>query len=242
MLSSYISPNFSIFALYFYFFYFKKLNFLEFTKIIFLSFIASLPMMYYLFILDINFFTAGNTPGFDGKSINLNFNFANKILIIPSIILFHLLPILIFLISIDELKLLIKKNILIISIITIILFYFFNYQLSFTGGGIFFQLSQYLLGNNYIFLFISFASITLIFYFFEKSVQNLFIIFILILSNIQNTIYHKYYEPMVFIIFFSLLQNLDLKKYFRNNYSILITYFFSLFYISLRIFKNHYLT
>ena len=45
ILSSYISPNFSIFALYFYFFYFKKLNFLEFLMSIFLPLEILLDLM-----------------------------------------------------------------------------------------------------------------------------------------------------------------------------------------------------
>ena len=62
-------------------------------------FFASIPMLYYVFILDINFITAGKTLGSDGVATSLNLNLSNKILIISSIIFFHVLPILYFIID-----------------------------------------------------------------------------------------------------------------------------------------------
>ena len=50
------------------------------------------PAFYYLFILDINFLLA-KTPGInENETIGLSFNFADKILIISSIIMFQLTP------------------------------------------------------------------------------------------------------------------------------------------------------
>ena len=69
------------------------------SKTIFLAIlfclICSFPAFYYIFILDINFLTAG-TPGATlGETISLDFNLSNKILIISSIIFFQLTPFLI---------------------------------------------------------------------------------------------------------------------------------------------------
>ena len=84
IISSYISPNFSIFIIFFAYHYLKKLNF---TKLIFIGFfclIMASPAFYYLFILDINFLLA-ETPGInENETIGLSFNFADKILIISS--------------------------------------------------------------------------------------------------------------------------------------------------------------
>ena len=83
-------------------------------------------MFYYLFYLDVNFLVAGNTPGYiDGESTNVNFNISNKILIISSIILFHLIPIIINYLSFQKILKFYKKNFVIILSILIVLVVFF---------------------------------------------------------------------------------------------------------------------
>ena len=112
IISSYISPNFSIFFNFFCFYFFKKLDFSNFLFLIFASFFASIPMLYYVFILDINFITAGKTLGSDGVATSLNLNLSNKILIISSIIFFHVLPFLNFIIFYKKIILFFKKKII----------------------------------------------------------------------------------------------------------------------------------
>ena len=241
IISSYISPNFSLFFIFFIYYFFQKLKFKNFFLLILFSFAASLPMIYYIFSLDINFIAAGRTPGLDMEATSLNLNISNKLLIISSIIFFHLIPILFFLINYKKMILFFKKNLVFISIIFLILVYFFNYQLSFTGGGVFFQLSQFLFNNNFLFFIISFLSFFTIIYLSSLHKDNFTLIFLLILSNIQNTIYHKYYEPLFLIIVFILFNNLDYKNFFSKKRNLFYLYVFSLFYISLRIFKKIYL-
>ncbi len=241
IISSYISPNFSLFFIFFIYYFFQKLKFKNFFLLILFSFAASLPMIYYIFSLDINFIAAGRTPGLDMEATSLNLNISNKLLIISSIIFFHLIPILFFLLNYKKMILFFKKNLVFISIIFLILVYFFNYQLSFTGGGVFFQLSQFLFNNNFLFFIISFLSFFTIIYLSSLHKDNFTLIFLLILSNIQNTIYHKYYEPLFLIIVFILFNNLDYKNFFSKKRNLFYLYVFSLFYISLRIFKKIYL-
>ncbi len=241
IISSYISPNFSLFFIFFIYYFFQKLKFKNFFLLILFSFAASLPMIYYIFSLDINFIAAGRTPGLDMEATSLNLNISNKLLIISSIIFFHLIPILFFLLNYKKMILFFKKNLVFISIIFLILVYFFNYQLSFTGGGVFFQLSQFLFNNNFLFFIISFLSFFIIIYLSSLHKDNFTLIFLLILSNIQNTIYHKYYEPLFLIIVFILFNNLDYKNFFSKKRNLFYLYVFSLFYISLRIFKKIYL-
>ena len=128
-----------------------------------------------------------------------------------------------------------------ISIPFLILVYFFNYQMSFTGGGVFFQLSQILFNNNLLFFIISFFSFLVIIYLSSVHIDNFLLIFLLVLSNIQNTIYHKYYEPLILIMVFILFNNLDYRNFFSKKRNLIYLYGFSLFYISLRIFKKFYL-
>ena len=134
-----------------------------------------------------------------------------------------------------------KKNLIFILIPFLILVYFFNYQLSFTGGGVFFQLSQILFNNNLFFFIISFLSFLVIIYLSSIHLENFILIFLLILSNIQNTIYHKYYEPLILIMVFILFNNLDYRNFFSKKRNLIYLYGFSIFYIFLRIFKKIYM-
>ncbi len=240
IISSYISPNFSLFIIYFLYHYFRNHKFYYLTYVCFICLVLSLPALYYLFYLDVNFLTAG-TPGLDANNpVGLDFNFANKIMIIGSIVLFQLTP---FLINKDFiLKFLnfIKKNILSISTFFLINIIFFDYSMKFTGGGIFFQISNYLINNNLIFYFFSFLSFGLIWFFSKKNINNLLIFILLIISNIQNTIYHKYYDPLLMILFFTLIATDVSKEFFKNKNNLIYVYLFYSFYILARIIKNYY--
>ncbi len=238
IISSYISPNFSLFIFYFLYHYYKSHKLSYLILICFICLILSLPALYYLFYLDINFLTAG-TPGLDENNpIGLNFNFSNKILIISSIILFQCIPFLINKNILIKILNFFKENIIAILAFLSLNIVFFDYSMQYTGGGIFFQISNYLAKNNLIFYFFCFLSIGLIWYFSKKNYNNLLIFIILIASNIQNTIYHKYYDPLLMILLFTLI-NTDLSKaYFRKKINLIYLYIFYLIFIFMRIVKN----
>ena len=242
IISSYISPNFSFFFIYFFFFFLKKLKFQKLVLFGLFNFLLAIPILYYILVLDVNFLIAGKTPGLDGQAKSLDFNFSNKILIISSIVFFHLLPI--FMNNNFYYKFLefLKKKIIILIPSTLVLIYFFDYQISYTGGGIFFNLSNFLFGNNYLFFFISFFSVSFFFYLSLLNIKNLYLLLILIFSNIQNSIYHKYYEPLAIIMFFTLLQSLGAEKFLKKKINIFYVYLISLIYIFLRAYKTYYLT
>ena len=176
ILSSYISPNFSVFVIYFFFHYIKKENLILIIKYLIFCGLLSLPAFYYLFILDINFLTAGTPGSLEGEPIGLSFNFANKILIISSIILFHLSPFLLNKSILSEFKKIKNLNLLFFLIIFLISLFFFNYVPNYTGGGVFFQISYYLFNNNYLFYFVSFISVFILCLFSNKNLNN-FLIF-----------------------------------------------------------------
>ena len=54
ILSSYISPNFSLFSIFFYFIFLKELKLKNFLYLLLVNLIAALPMLYYVFVLDVN--------------------------------------------------------------------------------------------------------------------------------------------------------------------------------------------
>ena len=98
------------------------------------------------------------------------------------------------------------KNFKLLIFSSACLVYFFSYQISYTGGGVFFILSNLLFNNNYLFYIGSFFFIGFVAYIASLNLNNFFLLSLLIISNIQNTIYHKYYEPMILIIFFTLIK------------------------------------
>ena len=241
IISSYVSPNFSLFIIFFTYHYLKKVAFKDLIILLLFCFISSIPAFYYIFILDINFLLA-ETPGINElEKVSLSYNFSNKILIIGSILFFHLIPFLInkeFLSNFIRPK---KKDFLIIGIFLILNIPFFDYVMNFTGGGIFFHLSNLFFKNNYFFYFISFISLMLIYTFSKNNLNNFLVFILLIASNIQNTIYHKYYDPLIMILFFTLINNPLNYEFFSNRNKVFYVYIFYFTFIFVRIVKNNYL-
>ena len=241
VVASYISPNFSVFFIYFFFFFLKKVKFKELSFLIIFNFLASLPILYYIFILDVNFLAAGKTPNLNNESINFSFNLSDKLMIISSIIFFHLSPILIMDNFFNQFKNFLNKRFIILVSLVVCLVYFFNYQLSYTGGGVFFILSNLLFDNNYLFYIGSIFFISFVLYIASLNLNNFSLLALLIISNIQNTIYHKYYEPMILIMFFTLIKYPEVENLLKKKKNILYLYLLSFTYILMRVFKINYL-
>jgi len=241
IVSSYISPNFSIFFFYFFYFFLKRLRLKELSLLIVFNVLLSLPILYYIFILDVNFLASGKTPSLNNESINFSFNLSDKIMIISSIVFFHLLPIMIMENFFNQFKNFLLKNLVILIFVTLCFIYFFNYQTVYTGGGIFFTLSNLLFNNNYFFYMGAFFFIGFISYISSLSLNNSLLFILVIISNIQNTIYHKYYEPMILIIFFTLIKYPATENFLKKKNNIFYLYLWSFIFILMRIFKNNYL-
>ena len=238
--SSYISPNFSIFFPYFFFFFLKEFGLKKLSLLLVFNFLASLPILYYIFILDVNFIAAGKTPNFNNESISFSYNFSDKIMIVSSIIFFHLSPILIMDNTFNYFKNFLFKNFKLLILFLACLVYFFSYQISYTGGGVFFILSNLLLSNNYLFYLGSFFFIGFVAYIASLNLNNFSLLILIVISNIQNTIYHKYYEPMILIIFFTLIKYPGVENLLKKKSNIFYLYFLSFIYILMRVFKINY--
>ena len=230
--------------IYFFFkFYEKKLNFNLFLIIIILNLFLSLPFFYYLFILDINFIV--NKIGWDiGQNIFSITNYSNKILIFFSIFLFYFLPFSLFL----KFKWSIFINNKLITFIALMTFIFlslnFNfretYNLTNSGGGFFYNLSNYLFNNNLVFFIVSFFGFLSILYLILVSKWNLLIFITLIFSNPQNTIWQANFSPILFVLIF-LAFNLSIKKEIFKTKPIFIMYLYFFGYLALSLFKKYYL-
>jgi hypothetical protein len=234
-ISSYFSPNFVFFSIFFFYIFFK--NFLlkkEILILFLLNIILAAPAFIYVFSLENIFFFKSAIPG-GQENLKVIFNFSNKILIVATIIFFYLIP---FILT-GSIKIIINKiNIMFASlIILMICINYFNYRIEFSGGGIFFKLSHLLLKNNYLFYLFSFISLTYLLKICRLDKINLIIIILLILSNVQLTIYHKYYDPLIFILILTILKiNLNIKKFFTYKMLILF-YIFNLSFLIINLIK-----
>ena len=234
ILSSYLSPNFSLFFLYFLAYYFQYFGFSKKLMMMFLiNFILSLPMFYYLFILDVNFMSTVAVANID---IFTRINPFNKILMISSLIFFYIIPIIFnnsFKNCIDNHF---KLNQIFYTLILLIFsIFFFDYSTEFTGGGIFFRLSHFLFDNNYLFFIITYISILLILIIFKLNFNNILLFIILILSNPQLTIYHKYFDPLLILLFlltfdFNFSKEKIINKKLLSNFYFLLSSAFSKFW------------
>ena len=234
-LASYITPNFSVFVIFFFYKFFLEFKNSKYLfYIIALNCFLAIPAFLYYYINGFYFF---NAPVI---SIDLSdqLNISNKIVIISSLVFFYFVPF----INKKMLKKIIdvfkdlKKQITPI-IFFVISIYFFSYPAGNFGGGIFYHFSQHFLGNN-IFLFAIF--LLTIFLFKEAKLINLnnFLLFLcLILYNLQASIYHKYFDPLLLFIFLFLMTNSKItnKKIFfdiAKKY-----YLFYLFFLGISFYK-----
>tara|TARA_B100000900_G_scaffold40368_1_gene30258 strand:- start:729 stop:1976 length:1248 start_codon:yes stop_codon:yes gene_type:complete len=201
VLSAYLSPNFSLFFLYFLIYYFYNFGFSKKLLIVFIfNSILSIPMLYYLFVLKVNFLATTAIMGIDFMT---RINPFNKILIISSLMFFYVIPLIFNNLSKKDFIINFKISQFLYSIVIFICsVYFFDYLSEYTGGGIFFRLSYFLFDNEFLFFVISFISILLILNILKINFNNILLLLILILSNPQLTIYHKYYDPLLLILFF----------------------------------------
>ena len=231
--SSYLTPNFSIFAVYFFLFFLKE--FKKDNKIYFIileNFILSFPAVYFIITKDFYLF---KDEVYDIPNV-VKYNLSNKIIIITTIIIIFFIPFINFSRSKDKIK-----NLLKVDIIYLIIFLFFTVNvllfnfLPGAGGGIFYHLSNKIFDNSSI-LFFVFAISLLIFKIYKLyNFNNIFLFIILIIYNLQFTIYYKYFDPIMMFIFLFLLkfnEKFDLKK-ITNKYLILYTFF-----LLLNIFKK----
>ena len=162
-----------------------------------------------------------------------------KIILISSIFLFYYIPFLA--LYENKLKFLKKifnyKRLLITLSFGFLLIYFFSYEQRFTGGGIFFHISNLIFNNNLLLFLIFFFSFPLIIEISKQNIKNIFIFILVLFSNPQLTIYHKYYDPLFWILLLLLMTiKLNLSKIFDLK-NIFIFYLFSLSFLLIALFK-----
>ncbi len=225
---AYISPNFSVFSIFFLIKFFLFYGFFskKFLYLVVINLFLAIPAFYYIFILDINFLLQTAAIGISGNERMIFNNLFNDILITFSIVFFYLIPF-IFLKIFKLENFFNVKNILFSITIFLLCVINFDYNYSYSGGGIFFKISNYFFNNNYLFYFISFFSILICFSLISKNYFNILLFIIIILNNPQYTIYHKYFDPFLIIAFFTIFNfkfNLN-EIFYAKKYYIIFCYF-----------------
>ena len=239
-IASYISPNFSVFSIFYFYHFlliFRKDYFSIFTLFA-LNLILALPAFYYVVILDINFFYKTAAVGVTANENMYYKNFANNFLILSTMIFFYILPFIYLKIIKINLYEKFKSKILISLILFLICFVFFDYKYSYTGGGIFFKFSYFIFNNNYLFYSICIISLYIILSVFNFKFRNYFLFILLILNNPQITVYHKYFDPLLIIMFFTLFNFDKVIENFNKIKSYSIIYFYFLFFLFLNNIKT----
>ena len=126
------------------------------------------------------------------------------------------------------------KNILFTTFIFVLCLYYFDYNPSYSGGGIFLKFSHFFFKNSYFFYLISFISILICLPLIISNNYNLLLFILILINNPQYTIYHKYFDPFFLITFFTIFYyNINIEKIKSlNNYLFVFFYFFSFLILS----------
>ena len=233
--SAYFSPNFSLFSIFFVTNFVSHYGFKsqKVFLILLLNTILAIPAIYFIFYEGVNFLSKTAAIGIDANEKIFFNNIFNDILITFSLFFFYLLPfIMTKIVSIEApFK---KYNILISFLIFLICFLNFDYNYSYSGGGIFFHLSNLIFDNNFVFYIIGFISVLICLPYLTRNKFNILIFLLILLNNPQYTIYHKYFDPFFLILFFTIFDfELKLDKIVnKKNYLIVFFYFLSFLIIS----------
>ena len=211
-IAAYFRPINCLISIYFFYKIFIKFKISkELMFFIFVNILLAFPAFYYVFILENIFFNL---------FINYFYNptimlYSNNILIISTIFLFYSVPFLHMNKSIilKEYFILNKKNIFLILITVILTFFLisnFNYNFlsDNIGGGIFYKISNYFFYNNILFYIICFFSMNfLLKIIFEKNINDIILILIIIGLDPDVFIFHMTYDPLLLCLFLLLFEN-----------------------------------
>jgi len=213
------------YAIFFPYLFISIIRITKLKNIIFfclISLLLSVPGLFLLYKHPILFFGQG------GNSTD----FKSSILIVLSIIFVYLTPFFIsdFKSKLSEINQLLKnkKTLFVLFFLSIIFFYLlinFNYN-GYIGGGLYFKISNVIIGNNILFFIISFLSFLLCFYYYKERIEDIFLIIIISTTFSSGwPIFLKYFEPWLIFCMFLLIHKDFAKKILNFNPHIVFFYF-----------------
>lgn len=240
VLSAYISPNYGLFVIFnMYNFYIKTKNIKFLSNIFLLNLLLGLPFFLYLFVFDINFIF-GNSEFNIGENIYSITNISNKIVLILSLILFYQIPLILNLKKNFFNVIFVNKFLFLVLTIAYLYFCFKfdfskSYNITNSGGGIIYSISNKIFDNNNFLFFFSFISLIIQFILSSISKSNILLFLCIFLSHPQETLWQANLSPMLFVIIFTLFIFPTLSKNeFINKklFTYYFTYFLSFYLIS----------
>jgi hypothetical protein len=240
--AAYFRPIYAVFSIYFFLRYYLDLKFsIKLLYYILINAFLCFPALYYVFVLDVNFFFIHINQNVELSS------FVNNFSICISIILFYSIPFLLFHTNYNlKLSIFRIENILLSIIFTYLLIYYFNFHSHVEtlgakyGGGIFYKVSLLIFDNNYLFYFFSLMAFNtlLVVLFFNKNIKDkisdLILFLTLILLEPDRFIYHETFDPLLYFVFFLLIKSkiyLNFAQKLTNKKFILLILFSISFYV-----------
>lgn len=215
--ASYFRPIYCIFSIYFLFAFFINTNFhLRFFGYYFiLNILLAFPAFYYVFILDVKFFSSSLS----------GFNIINTFALFYLTIFFYLSPFLLF-----DLKKIIKKpniiNLILTIVSTLFVIFYFRYEMT-TGGGFYLKISEFFFNNHFLVYVLFPISFYLCNEFLElKKTKNLILFLLLIFIEIDGYFFMESYDPLFYLLFLTLF-DLDINKNFNKNLNKRIIFIFT---------------
>lgn len=238
--ASYITPNFSVFAIYFTYKFFLELKYSKsFFYLILTNSILAIPALIFYYSFD---FYILNISVDSEVTSNYNYDPFSKIVIITCIIFFYFIPFLdknFFKKIIKELKMFDKNYLTLLIFLVCVIYYNFPHGF---GGGIIYHLSYKLFSNSILVFLFFFIAIYLFKALKLVNFSNFLIFLCLILYNLQTSIYHKYFDPLLLFIFLFLITfktgsiNSNLKEIMKKYY------FLYIFFLTVSFYKVNFLT
>ena len=252
-ISSYVSPNFATFSIFYLYIFYKYLKFSNsLMKLIFLNFILAIPAFIYIFIMNNNFLDFDGSRWVKDLSTLSLVNLANKIIVLPTIFVIYFIPFLIVDFKLTKIflnkqtKKLNYSHYLIILLPFLFLKYFSYNEISdaLGGAGLFYNLFKTFNFFEFLICTISSISIFIILLFTINNLKSSIFIICLILSNPQLTIYTIYFDLILVTCIFLFFNNniLKFEEMFKNRNNSIKFFLYYLFILSLYIFKQDYYT
>lgn len=232
-LASYLRPIYCIFSIYFFYVFFieNRLNLRFFIIYFTLNIILAFPAFYYVFILDVNFFS----------SYLGGFNIVNTFTLFYLTIFFYLTPFILFDFK-NIINRFVLKNFILSLIITLLVIFFFKYEMS-SGGGYFLKLSE-LLFKNHILVYCIFP---FAFYYSNQilelnKIRNLILFLLLIFIEIDGYFFMESYDPLFYILFFTLFDlNINKNLTFNLNKRIIFIFVFQIFLLFSKFYQINFI-
>ena len=237
ILCSYIRHYYSFFIFYYIFHIYKNISLKHFIYLLIFSFSLSLPAVFYLKYIIINYNFIETISSFS------NINYFTSAFIILTIILFYLIP---FVID-KELTILHYykkrlKTLFIISLITFLIYVidslFFQslIVLPKNGGGVFIKLIYKIspiFRETFLFVLFLISLLVIDFIFSNNRTSNYLLLFILFISLPFEVIYQKYLDPLFYLLIFGLINSSFINDIFiKKVISLKLVYtYFSFFYL-----------